>query len=112
ALIASLEKLIAKKRLIKQGVMQKLLEPKEGWEVKTLAQIGEFSKGQGITKVDANSGSIPCVRYGELYTKHNDHIKHFYSFISPEVAKTAKKLKKGDILFAGSGETKEEIGKC
>ena len=31
ALIQSLEKLIAKKRLIKQGAMQELLKPKEGW---------------------------------------------------------------------------------
>jgi hypothetical protein len=32
ALISSLEKLIAKKRMIKQGAMQKLLEQKEGWK--------------------------------------------------------------------------------
>jgi type I restriction enzyme, S subunit len=28
------------------------------------------------------------------------------------VAATARLLKQGDLLFAGSGETKEEIGKC
>jgi len=39
ALISSLEKLIAKKRNIKQGAMQKLLQPKEGWEVKKLGEI-------------------------------------------------------------------------
>ncbi|MEA3429137.1 MAG: restriction endonuclease subunit S, partial [Thermodesulfobacteriota bacterium] len=33
ALITQLEKLIAKKRAIKQGAMQELLKPKEGWEV-------------------------------------------------------------------------------
>ena len=36
ALITSLEKLIAKKKAIKQGAMQELLRPKEGWEVKTI----------------------------------------------------------------------------
>ena len=39
ALISSLEKLIAKKRNIKQGAMQKLLQPKEGWEVKKLGEV-------------------------------------------------------------------------
>lgn len=39
ALINSLEKLIAKKRNIKQGAMQQLLKPKEGWEVKKLGEI-------------------------------------------------------------------------
>ena len=34
ALITSLEKLIEKKRAIKQGAMHELLKPKEGWEVK------------------------------------------------------------------------------
>jgi type I restriction enzyme S subunit len=39
ALIAAQEQLIAKKRAIKQGAMQELLKPKEGWEVKTLEEI-------------------------------------------------------------------------
>ena len=39
ALISGIEKLIAKKRDIKQGAMQKLLSPTEGWEVKKLGEI-------------------------------------------------------------------------
>ncbi len=84
--------------------------PKD-WEIKSIGQLGSFSKGIGIRKDEAQSGSIPCVRYGEIYTLHNDYIKFYGSFISEEVARRSKKLKKGDILFAGSGETKEEIGK-
>ncbi|MBF0379123.1 MAG: restriction endonuclease subunit S [Desulfamplus sp.] len=45
ALITSLEKLIVKKRNIKQGAMQKLLQPKEGWEVKRLGELSDFSSG-------------------------------------------------------------------
>jgi len=84
----------------------------KNWSVKKLEDIGLFSKGRGIKKDEALSGIIPCVRYGEIYTTHNDYIKKFHSYISGEVAKTSKKINKGDILFAGSGETKEEIGKC
>ncbi|SHM01577.1 type I restriction enzyme, S subunit [Chryseobacterium carnipullorum] len=39
AWIESLEQLIAKKRLIKQGAMQELLTPKEDWEVKKLGEV-------------------------------------------------------------------------
>ncbi len=39
AWIDSLEAVLAKKRLIKQGAMQELLKPKEGWEVKKFEQI-------------------------------------------------------------------------
>lgn len=42
ALINSLEKLIAKKRNIKQGAMQQLLKPKEGWEVRKLGEIADI----------------------------------------------------------------------
>jgi type I restriction enzyme S subunit len=39
AYIQSLEKLIEKKRNIKQGAMQELLKPKEGWVVKKLNEL-------------------------------------------------------------------------
>ena len=38
-LISNLEKLITKKRNIKQGTMQELLKPKNGWEVKTIDDV-------------------------------------------------------------------------
>jgi type I restriction enzyme S subunit len=41
ALISNLEKLIAKKRNIKQGAMQQLLQPKERWEVKKLGEVAD-----------------------------------------------------------------------
>ena len=112
ALIAQTEKLIEKKKAMKQGMMQELLKPKKGWVTKKLVEIGTFSKGSGINKDLAASGDIRCIRYGELYTKHHNYIRTFYSYISKDVATTAKRIKTGDILFAGSGETKSEIGKC
>lgn len=45
ALISHLEKLIAKKRNIKQGAMQELLRPKEGWVVKKLGKVAEIIGG-------------------------------------------------------------------
>ncbi|MBU3679733.1 MAG: restriction endonuclease subunit S [Candidatus Kapabacteria bacterium] len=84
----------------------------EEWQSIQLAQLGLFTKGQGIRKDEASSGSIPCVRYGEIYTHHNEIIRTYNSFISATVAKTSKRLTQGDILFACSGETKQEIGKA
>ena len=118
-LIGALGKLVEKKRAIKTGTMQRLLTgqtrlPGFGgeWEEKRLGEIGKFSKGAGISKEQSNSGLLPAVRYGELYTTHHDYIRHFESFISEDVAKCATQLHEGDIIFACSGETKEEIGKC
>lgn len=83
----------------------------DDWEVSIIGALGVFSKGAGIKKDEAASGYIPCVRYGEIYTHHNDIVRDFNSRISPAVAATSKRIRKGDILFTGSGETKEEIGK-
>lgn len=51
-LIKGLEKVIIKKRNIKQGAMQKLLKPKVGWEMKKLGELlGKVTTG----KLDANA---------------------------------------------------------
>jgi type I restriction enzyme S subunit len=82
------------------------------WEIFELGKLGNFSKGKGILKEQLIEKGLPCIRYGELYTTHNYIVKEFKSFISDEVAKESNEIKNGDILFAGSGETIEEIGKC
>lgn len=84
----------------------------EDWSITTLSKVGSFSKGKGIKKDEVQTDGIPCVRYGELYTKYDNIITFFHSFISEEVAASSIQIKEGDILFAGSGETREEIGKC
>ncbi len=84
----------------------------DDWELVNLGTLGSFAKGAGIRKDEALSGEIPAVRYGELYTDHPEILRAHRSFISLEISKSARQIKCGDILFAGSGETKEEIGKC
>ena len=119
SLIFSQQKLIEKKKAIKQGTMQELLTGKkrlpgfdEEWRTYKLGELGSFDKGCGISRAESNTGNFPAVRYGELYTKHTDYVKQYYSCISGDVAQTAKRVTFGDILFAASGETKEEIGVC
>ena len=118
-LISSLEKQISKKKAIKQGAMQELLTGKKRlsgfsgeWKNYQLRDLGEFLKSSGISRAESNTGKIPAVRYGELYTHHQNYVIDYVSHISKDVAVKAKQVYKGDILFAASGETKEEIGKC
>jgi type I restriction enzyme S subunit len=119
ALISAIDQLIAKKRDLKQAAMQQLLTGQTRlpgfyveWEVKHLGDVGEFSKGRGIKKDEVVADGLPCIRYGEIYTRYNDYLKAFNSFITPATAKQSQRIEKGDLLFAGSGETAEEIGKC
>jgi type I restriction enzyme S subunit len=65
ALIVQTEKLIDKKKAIKQGAMQELLKPKEGWVTKKLGDVCEIKKGQLITDSTRINGSIPVIAGGK-----------------------------------------------
>jgi type I restriction enzyme S subunit len=84
----------------------------EDWEVVEIGSLGTLDKGRGIRKTEVLETGIPCIRYGELYTAHHEIVKEFKSFISEETASNSRLLKEGEVMFACSGETKEEIGKA
>ena len=82
------------------------------WEVKRLGRIGRFFKGRGGTKADERDTGVPCIRYGDLYTKHHFLITASRAYVTPELAMSVyTPINYGDVLFAGSGETIDDIGK-
>lgn len=83
------------------------------WQVKRAKNVvTEFAKGAGITKEDVDiNGDISCVRYGEIYTKYDIDFVQTFSRTSLSQINTPKYIEKGDILFSGTGELVEEIGK-
>ena len=81
------------------------------WEVRQLGRIGRFSKGSGGTKADEVEDGVPCIRYGDLYTWHQFFITKTKSYVTEEISATYTPTRYGDVLFAGSGETIDEIGK-
>jgi type I restriction enzyme S subunit len=54
---------------------------------------------------------VPCVRYGDLYTTHNNFIERARTYLTEDRAQDYTPIEYGDVLFAASGETIEEIGK-
>ena len=82
------------------------------WKLKSLGEIGTFKKGRNISKNQLSSQGKPCVLYGEIYTKYDYIAKELTSYIPVEVAAQSTPIQFGDVLFASSGETAEEIGKC
>ena len=72
ALIAALDRLIAKKRDIKQATLQQLLTGKTRlpgfsgkWEVKQLGDVVQIKKGQLITSSTLKQGDIPVIAGGK-----------------------------------------------
>ena len=95
----------------KESGVEWLGEVPEHWDVRQLGQFGTFSKGSGGSKEDEVSTGISCTRYGDLYTTHEYFIPQSRSFVSRAKADKYTPIKYGDVLFAASGETIDEIGK-
>lgn len=83
------------------------------WQVKRAKYICKsLFKGNGITKDDIkNDGDICCIRYGEIYSKYNGAVTAPTTSTNVSLVSSPKHIKKGDLLFAGTGELIEEIGK-
>lgn len=84
----------------------------DDWTTKSLGEIGIFLKGKGIAKAEIVDSGKPCIRYGEIYSEYNYFVEEFKSFIDETSANNSEPIYKNDLLFAGSGETLEDIGKC
>jgi len=83
-----------------------------GWNITRLINLGVFSKGKGIVKDDIKTEGHPCVRGGEVYTQYDRIFNKTVSYISDETVDKSILFKYKSILFAGDGETLEDIGKC
>jgi len=97
ALIDGLEKLTAKKRSIKRGAMQKLLEPKEGWEMKIFGDLGEVDS--------ENLGAETNPKYLFKYISLENVDKGVLTGVTEMIfgdapSRARRKVKKGDILIS------------
>jgi type I restriction enzyme, S subunit len=114
-LIQALEKKIAKKRLIKQGAMQKLLTPKPGWEVKSIEQIFSLIQTAAYSRAELKEvGDINYIHYGDIHTKFN-YFLDFDSTTLPKISSEKSKyyplIKDGDVILADASEDYSGIGK-
>lgn len=78
-------------------------------------QIGEIAvdifRGAGIKRDEVTDSGIPCVRYGEIYTTYDVWFDSCVSHTQVEYVKSPKYFSYGDILFAITGESVEDIAK-
>ena len=78
----------------------------------TLKDIAtEIYRGSGIKRDQVTEEGIPCVRYGEIYTTYNTWFKDCVSHTKEEYVSSPKYFEYGDILFAITGESVEDIAK-
>ena len=112
AMKANAEKALNEAKALFQASLKEMLEPKEGWEEKALKDFAtDMYRGSGVKRDQVTENGISCVRYGEIYTKYNYHFDECDSHTLEEYVSSPKYFEYGDILFAITGESVEEIGK-
>ncbi len=117
--ITALEKMTAKKKLIKQGIMQQLLTGKKRlpgfsgkWVEKKLGKIGKTYGGiTGKTKSDFGVGSSYYIPFLNVLTNPVINVS-FLEKVNIKDTEQQNKAKIGDLFFNTSSETPEEVGIC
>lgn len=81
-------------------------------EYKRLGDIATaIYRGAGIKRDEVTETGIPCVRYGEIYTTYNVTFNDCVSHTDEDKIQNKKYFEHGDVLFAITGESVEEIAK-
>lgn len=124
-MIVSLEKLIAKKKAIKQGAMQELLTGKRRltgfdgkWVEKTLGSIFTFSGGVSASRDQLSDKGYYYLHYGDIHNSSKQYIDTFMDrFLIPkldiEISKVPSSalLNDGDVVFVDASEDDEGASK-
>ena len=84
----------------------------EGVPLKSLLEIGTLTRGRRFVKDDIRTSGVPCIHYGELYTKYGISASSTHSFLEAGLASNLRKAKTGDVIIVSAGETVEDIGKA
>ncbi len=118
-LIQSLERLIAKKRDLKQASMQQLLTGQTRlpgftgeWAATRLGDLGETYGGlAGKTKEDFGEGNARYITF--LNVMMNSVLKPgLFEPVRVSASENQNRAAAGDLFFNGSSETPEEVGMC
>lgn len=80
-------------------------------EWKTLGEIGQFVRGNGLQKKDFIESGVGCIHYGQIYTYYGTYTDKTKTFVSSEFAKKMKKAQKGDLIIATTSENVEDVCK-
>lgn len=118
-LITSLESLLAKKRDIKQAVMQRLLTGRnrlpgfEGdWEMVPIGSLGTIYGGlSGKSKSDFDTGEARYIRFLDVVS-NVEAGRGLLPKVNVGPIESQNSVARGDLLFNGSSETPDELALC
>lgn len=84
----------------------------DGVENKSLGEVGEFIRGNGLQKKDLFDEGVPAIHYGQIHTRYGVWTDRTLSFTSSELAAKLRHARHGDLLIATTSEDDEAVAKA
>lgn len=81
-------------------------------EYARLGDISQITRGGNFQKKDFVEIGMPCIHYGQIYTKYGSTTNKTLTFISEKEFTKSKKAQKNDIVMAVTSENIEDVCKC
>lgn len=121
-LLGALDALIAKKRAIKQAVMQQLLTGKTRlpgfsgeWETKRLSDFVSFLRHGTNSRAElSTAGSVRYLHYGDVHTTSGVRLDPRVTtmpYLAAERARALDRLQDGDLVLVDASEDLDGVGK-
>lgn len=83
-----------------------------GVEYKRLGDIATIARGGSFQKKDLVPTGIPCIHYGQIYTKYGLFCENTFSYLSESTAQKQKMARTNDIIMAVTSENIDDVCKC
>jgi type I restriction enzyme S subunit len=84
----------------------------QGVKFKTLGDIADLVRGNGMPKVDLTGEGVGAIHYGQIYTRYGVWTTETLSFVAPETAAKLAKAEPGDIIITNTSENIEDVCKA
>lgn len=77
-----------------------------------MGELGTFVRGRRFTRNDVVESGIPSIHYGEIYTHYGVSAEHAVREVRSDMFAQLRFAQPQDVIFAGVGETVEDVGKA
>lgn len=79
-------------------------------KVKTLDEIGTFTRGRRFVRTDIVPEGVPCIHYGDMYTYYGVWADETPTHLTKGRAEKLRFATKGDVVIVAAGENDLDIG--
>ena len=78
--------------------------------VKSLDDLGTFTRGRRFVRTDIVSEGVPCIHYGDMYTYYGVSAEETPTHLTIELSSKLRFANYGDVVIVAAGENDLDIG--